>query len=93
MSEFGGLLWKHQNNPACTESVKSLQNVEVGHYTEEEEIVVVTWCFTPSQPLRLYQGDEEEEEDNNNNNNNTRRVVRTTHGAAAATNMLTERQT
>ena len=35
MSEFGGL-WKHQTNPACTKSV-SLRNVEVGHYTEEEE--------------------------------------------------------
>ena len=22
--------------------------------------VVVTWCFTPSQPLRLYQSDERE---------------------------------
>jgi len=27
MSEFDGL-WKHQNNPACTKSVSSLQNVE-----------------------------------------------------------------
>ena len=35
MSEFGGL-WKHQNNPACTKSVKSLQNVEVGLYAKEE---------------------------------------------------------
>ena len=35
MSEFGGL-GKHQNNPVCTKSV-SLQNVEVGHYTKEEE--------------------------------------------------------
>ena len=34
MPEFGGL-WKHQNNSACTDSVKSLQNVEAGHYTEE----------------------------------------------------------
>ena len=58
MSEFGGL-WIHQNNPACAESVKSLQNVEVRHYTEE--VVVVSWCFTPSQPVRLYQGEEEEE--------------------------------
>ena len=24
---------------------------------------VVTWCFTPSQPLRLYQGEEEEKEE------------------------------
>ena len=23
----------------------------------------VTWCFTPSQPVRLYQGEEEEEEE------------------------------
>ena len=37
MSEFGGL-WKHQTNPACTESV-SLHHVEVGHYTKEEEEV------------------------------------------------------
>ena len=36
MSEFGGL-WKHQNNPASTESVKSLHSFEVGHYTREEE--------------------------------------------------------
>ena len=35
MSEFGEL-WKHSNNPASTNSVKSLQNVKVGHYTEEE---------------------------------------------------------
>ena len=36
MSELG-VLWKHQSNPACTRSVKSLQNVEDGHYKEEEE--------------------------------------------------------
>ena len=30
-------LWKDQDNPACTENVKSLQNVEVEHCTEEEE--------------------------------------------------------
>lgn len=38
MSEFGGLP-KHQGNPscaACTKSV-SLHNVEIGHYTEEDE--------------------------------------------------------
>ena len=35
MSMFGGL-WKHQNTPACTESV-GLQNAEAGHYMEEEE--------------------------------------------------------
>ena len=35
MSEVGGL-WKHQNNPACTKSVKSLQNGEVGLYAKEE---------------------------------------------------------
>ena len=29
---------KYQNNPACTESV-SLQNAEVGHFTEEEDDV------------------------------------------------------
>ena len=34
MSEFGEL-WKHQYNPAYTESV-SLYNAEVGYYTEEE---------------------------------------------------------
>ena len=38
MSEFGGL-WKHPNNPACAKSVKSLQNVEVGHCTKEENLV------------------------------------------------------
>ena len=37
MPDFGGLQ-KQQNNPACTKSV-SLHNVEVGHYTEEEEAV------------------------------------------------------
>ena len=36
MTESGGL-WKHQNNPAGTKSVSSLQNVEVGHYRAEEE--------------------------------------------------------
>ena len=36
MLEFGGLC-KHQNNPACTESVKTRQKVEVGHCTTEEE--------------------------------------------------------
>ena len=35
MSEVGGLQ-KHQNNPACTKHVKSLQNVETGHCTEED---------------------------------------------------------
>ena len=30
-------IWKHQNNPACTKSV-NLQNVEVGHYTEDEKL-------------------------------------------------------
>ena len=29
---------KHQNNPACTRSVKSLQDVKVGHYMEEESL-------------------------------------------------------
>ena len=30
-------LWKHQNNPAYTKTKSaSLQNVEVGHYVEEE---------------------------------------------------------
>ena len=36
MSELGGL-WKQGNNPACIEKCQSLQSVEVGHYTEEEE--------------------------------------------------------
>ena len=32
MSEYGEL-WKHQNNPACTGSVKAcLQSAEVGHH-------------------------------------------------------------
>ena len=35
MSEFGGL-WKHRNNPACTKSVKSLQNV--GCSAKEEDL-------------------------------------------------------
>ena len=35
MSEFGGLR-KHQNNPACTKSVKSLHNVEAGHHEKDE---------------------------------------------------------
>ena len=32
-------LLKHQNNPACTKSIKNLHKAEVGfgHYTEEEE--------------------------------------------------------
>ena len=35
--QLGGL-WKHPHiNPACSNSVKSLQKVEVGHYTEAEE--------------------------------------------------------
>ena len=40
MSEFGGL-WKHQNNPACT-NIVSLHNVE-----EEEEgrLVLVVLVF------------------------------------------------
>ena len=34
--QLGGL-WQHPNiNPACSNSVKSLQNLEVGHYTGEE---------------------------------------------------------
>ena len=36
MSEFDGLS-KHPNNPACTESVKSLQRVEAEHYMEQAE--------------------------------------------------------
>ena len=35
MSQFDGF-WKHQNKPACAETVKSL-HTEVEHYTEEEE--------------------------------------------------------
>ena len=35
MSELGEL-WKHQNKPASTESVR-LQNIEVGHLTGEDE--------------------------------------------------------
>ena len=30
-------LSEHKNNPACTNECKSLQNVEVGHYRDEEE--------------------------------------------------------
>ena len=30
-------LWKDQDNPACTENVKSLKNVRAEHCTEEEE--------------------------------------------------------
>ena len=33
MSEVGGL-WKRQNNPACTKSVKSFNDVKVGHCTK-----------------------------------------------------------
>ena len=29
---------------------------------EEQEQELVTWCFTPSRPLRLYQSEEEEQE-------------------------------
>ena len=36
MSEYDGL-WKHLYNPACTKSVRSHKNVEVGYYTEEEQ--------------------------------------------------------
>ena len=36
MSEFGGL-WKHPDNPACTENV-SVLNADVEHYTEKEEV-------------------------------------------------------
>ena len=36
MSELGGL-WTQGNNSTCTEKCQSLQSVEVGHYTEEEE--------------------------------------------------------
>ena len=39
MSEFGGV-WKQQNNPACTKSVKSLQNAEVGHCVEEQKELI-----------------------------------------------------
>ena len=60
-SEFGRL-WKHPNNPACTESVR-VQNVEVGYYTEEEKKEEVTWCFTPSQPVRLHKGEKEKKEE------------------------------
>ena len=35
MSKFGEL-WKQQNNTGCT-TIVSLQNVDAGHYTEEEE--------------------------------------------------------
>ena len=36
MSEFGGL-WTHKNNPLSMHSTcLSLQNVEAGHYTEDE---------------------------------------------------------
>ena len=37
VSELGGL-WKHQNNIACPESVKSLKNVEVERYRKEGEL-------------------------------------------------------
>ena len=36
VSGLGGL-WKHQNNPACTRNVKSVQGIEAGPYTQEEE--------------------------------------------------------
>ena len=47
MSEFGGLR-KHQNNPACTKSVNCLQNVEVGHSTEEEAEEEEAMMYTDS---------------------------------------------
>ena len=36
MSELGGL-WQRQNDPASAKSVKSLQNVKVGHYAQVDE--------------------------------------------------------
>ena len=54
MSVFGGL-WKLQNNPASTKSVKSFYNVEVGHCMEEEENGChCTWVWLP-QPLESCQ--------------------------------------
>ena len=52
MSEFDGLS-KHPNNPARTESVRSLQRVEAEHYTEqaeeEEEKKKSCWLAPPQQ--------------------------------------------
>ena len=31
LSELGGL-WKHQNNPACTKSVRVIRMLNLGHY-------------------------------------------------------------
>ena len=46
-TQSGGL-WKHQNNSACTKSVKSLQNVDAGHYTDEEDEAGLVGCLWPS---------------------------------------------
>jgi len=54
MSEFGGLWMEQQNNPACTKSVKVLQRVEVGHYTEEEEC----WCTELRESIHTTLADE-----------------------------------
>ena len=37
-------------------------HVLFGQFNPTGKEEVVSWCFTPSQPVRIYQGEEEEEE-------------------------------
>ena len=66
LSEFGWL-WKHQNNQACTVKVSVCKVLKLAT-TQMKAFLIwpqditwhlwqVIWCFTPSQPLQLYQGE------------------------------------
>ena len=62
LSEFGWL-WKHQNNQACTVcKVLKLDTTQMKAFLVWPQDITwrlwqVMWCFTPSQPLWLYQGE------------------------------------
>ena len=62
LSEFGWL-WKHQNNQACTVcKVLKLDTTQMKAFLVWPQDITwrlwqVIWCFTPSQPLWLYQGE------------------------------------
>ena len=67
--------------PAKRSQTKSAQSVSLddcvyqlitGLFSWSKQVL---WCFTPSQPVRIYQGEPAAERDNNNNAKNTKQQV------------------
>ena len=62
---------ENNNNNNKTKTKHKRKKIREIEEEEEEEEEEVTWCFTPSQPLRLYQGDVT----SNDGNSNTKQIT------------------